>query len=174
VEITAAAPKDGEALIRFLSDCGMRIGEVFALDASDYDRHEQTIRIHRTAQEGRITEGLKGKRGGGQERTAPVPNRLAELLDRRIRRVGLLFPTPRGSVWRYRNFRRDVWDPACRATGLWPTPHDFRHSFVSEMRTAGVNDDDLAAITGHTVTMMLAHYSHPLGRSFDDVRKAIG
>lgn len=171
----AAAPKDSEALIRFLSDCGMRIGEVFALAREDYDRREQVIRIHRTAHEGRITEGLKGKRGGGEERFAPVPDCLAELLEARPVRIDsdLLFPTPRGSVWRYRNFIRDVWDPAREATGLNPTPHDFRHSFVSEMRAAGINDDDLAAITGHSVTTMLTHYSHSLGRSFQSVRDAL-
>jgi integrase len=171
----AAAPKGSEALIRFLSDCGMRIGEVFALAREDYNRRDQVVRIHRTAHEGRITEGLKGKRGGGEERFAPVPDSLAELLEDRPIRIDsdLLFPTPRGSVWRYRNFIRDVWDPARKATGLDPTPHDFRHSFVSEMRAAGINDDDLAAITGHTVTTMLQHYSHPLGRSFDDVRRAL-
>lgn len=172
----AAAPKDSEALIRFLSDCGMRIGEVFALGWRDYSSREQVVRIHRTAHEGRITEGLKGKRQGREERTAPVPDGLADLLARRPIRIDsdLLFPTPRGAVWRYRNFRRDVWDPACKATGMDPTPHEFRHSFVSEMRAAGINDDDLAAITGHTVTTMLQHYSHPLGRSFDSVRNALG
>ena len=172
----AAAPKECEALIRFLSDCGMRIGEVFALGWRDYDSREQVIRIHRTAHEGKITEGLKGKRQGRDERAAPVPDGLADLLERRPIRIDsdLLFPTPRGKVWRYRNFRRDVWDPTCKATGMDPTPHEFRHSFVSEMRAAGINDDDLAAITGHTVTTMLAHYSHPLGRSFDSVRRALG
>ncbi len=173
-EFAAAAPKDSEALIRMLSDCGLRIGEAFALDASDYDPKDGVIAIHQTAHEGRRTEGLKGKRGEGGARTAPVPPPLAELLAARPPRIGLLFPTPRGSVWRYRNFIRDVWDPASAATGLDPTPHDFRHSFVSEMRAAGINDDDLAAITGHTVATMLTHYSHPLNRSFDAVREAMG
>jgi hypothetical protein len=42
------------------------------------------------------------------------------------------------------------------------------------MRAAGVNDADLAAITGHSVLTMVSRYSHSLGRSFEDVRRAVG
>jgi hypothetical protein len=39
---------------------------------------------------------------------------------------------------------------------------------------AGVDDADLAAIAGHTVLTMVTHYTHALGRSFDQVRGVIG
>jgi integrase len=68
----------------------------------------------------------------------------------------------------------DVWKPASVRCGLEPRPHEFRHSFVTHMRAAGVDDADLAAITGHTVLTMLRGYSHSLGRSFETVRKAVG
>jgi integrase len=34
---------------------------------------------------------------------------------------------------------RVVWYPAQRASGLLLRPHDFRHSFVSHMRAAGID-----------------------------------
>ena len=50
----------------------------------------------------------------------------------------------------------------------------MRHSYVSHLRAAGVDDADLAAIAGHTVLTMVTHYTHALGKSFDQVRGVIG
>lgn len=86
----------------------------------------------------------------------------------------LLFPTPTGRLWRQRNFYRDVWYPAQRASGLDIRPHECRHSFVTHLRAAGVNDADLAQIAGHRVETMLSRYTHPVGESFDRVRAVIG
>jgi len=173
----AAAPKDSELLVLILSDCGLRIGEALPLEVAAFDPKRKELSIEQTAYEGQISRGLKGKR---DERTftrqVPVHDSLAKRLAERAqeRGDGLMFTTPRGKLWRYRNFIRDVWGPASEATGLSPTPHDFRHSFVTHMRAAGINDEDLAEITGHNVLTMIGYYSHPLRRSFDDVRRAIG
>lgn len=77
-------------------------------------------------------------------------------------------------MWRERNFYRDVWRPAQKASGLDVRPHECRHSFVTHLRSAGVNDADLAEIVGHSVGTMLARYTHPAGMSFEAVRVAIG
>lgn len=50
----------------------------------------------------------------------------------------------------------------------------MRHSYVSHLPAAGVDDADLAAIAGHTVLTMVTHYTHALGKSFDRVRGVIG
>jgi site-specific recombinase XerD len=86
----------------------------------------------------------------------------------------LLFPTPTGKLWRQRNFYRDVWKPAQEASGIDVRPHEMRHSFVTHLRAAGVDDADLAAMAGHRVETMLSTYTHALGRSFDRVREVIG
>jgi hypothetical protein len=62
----------------------------------------------------------------------------------------VLFPTPTGRIWWERNFYRDVWQPAREASGLDCTPHDFRHSWVTHLRAAGIDASDLAEIAGHT------------------------
>jgi site-specific recombinase XerD len=85
----------------------------------------------------------------------------------------LLFPTPTGKLWWEKRFYRVVWQPAQTATGMDIRPHEMRHSFVSLMRAAGVDPADLAAITG-TVATMHGRYTHPLRRSFDQVRAAVG
>jgi integrase len=86
----------------------------------------------------------------------------------------LLFTTPTGRMWRERNFYRDLWRPAQEVSGLDIRPHECRHSYVTHLRAAGVNDADLAAIAGHRVETMLARYTHALGSSFAKVRAEIG
>ncbi len=77
----------------------------------------------------------------------------------------LIFTTPSGRMWRERNFYRDVWKPTQEASGLDIRPHECRHSYVTHLRAAGVNDADLAEIAGHRVETMLARYTHPVGKA---------
>jgi integrase len=109
-------------------------------------------------------------------RVVPCPPGLAALIRATPTRLGttLLFPTPTGRLWRERNFYRDVWEPAREKSGLDLRPHEMRHSFISLCRAAGIDEADLAAITGHTVATMIGHYTHALGRSFDRVRNVVG
>jgi integrase len=83
-------------------------------------------------------------------------------------------PPPRGRLWRERNFHRDVWVPAQLAMGLTPTPHEFRHSYVSNLRAGGIDDDDLAGVAGHTFETMISVYTHALERSHESIRALIG
>ena len=85
----------------------------------------------------------------------------------------LIFTTPRGRLWRERTFYRDVWKPTQKASGLDIRPHECRHSYVTHLRAAGVNDADLAEIAGHRIETMLARYTHALGSSFSKVRRFI-
>lgn len=86
----------------------------------------------------------------------------------------LLFPTPRGRLWRERTFYRDLWKPAQEVSGLDIRPHECRHSYVTHLRAVGVNDADLAEIAGHRVETMLATYTHATRQSFGKVRGAVG
>jgi site-specific recombinase XerD len=85
----------------------------------------------------------------------------------------LIFTTPRGRLWRERTFYRDVWKPAQEASGLDIRPHECRHSYVTQLRAAGVNDADLAEIIGHRLETMLSRYTHPLEDRFGAIRRAI-
>jgi len=111
-------------------------------------------------------------------RVVPVPATLGWMLEAQINLNGpnckLLFPTPRGRLWRERTFYRDVWKPTQVAADLDIRPHECRHSYVTHLRASGVNDADLAEIVGHKVETMLARYTHAVGESFNSVRGAIG
>src|SRR5689334_6167744 len=60
----------------------------------------------------------------------------------------LLFSTPRGRLRRERTFCSDLWKPSQEVSGLDIRPHECRHSYVTHLRAAGVNDADLAEIAG--------------------------
>jgi hypothetical protein len=61
-----------------------------------------------------------------------------------------------------------------RASKLAIRPHDCRHSWISHLRAAGIDDADLADVAGHTVETMIGTYTHALGRSHDRIRGLIG
>jgi integrase len=165
-----------EAMVRVFTDTGMRLGEVLPLRREDFDG--ETLKVCRTAHEGMILEGTKtdhGEQDAG--RTVPVPATLAWMLEAQINLngpdCGLLFTTPTGRMWRERNFYRDLWKPTQEASGLDIRPHECRHSYVTHLRAAGINDADLAKIAGHRVETMLARYTHAVGQGFDAVRSSI-
>ena len=164
-------PRDYEALILTPGFTGLRLGEVLPLELPDFDGSSFSICL--AAHEGEL---IRSSRQKNHERIVPVPPTLARMLESTPRPPGcdLLFPTPRGRLWRERNFYRDVWVPAQLATGMDPTPHEFRHSYVSNLRAAGVDDADLAEVAGHTIETMISVYTHPLERSFEKIRRLIG
>lgn len=164
-------PHDFEALILTPGFTGLRLGELLALRRSGFDG--QLLLVESSAHEGELVGSSEEK---NHERAVPVPPSLAELIERGQPRtdMDLLFPTPRGKLWRERNFYRDVWVPAQLATGMDPTPHEFRHSYVSHLRAAGVDDADLAKVAGHTIETMLSVYTHALDRSHEQIRAIIG
>ena len=166
-----------EAMVRVFTDCGLRLGEVLPLRREDFDG--ETLEVRRTAHEGRILEGTKTDHGEPDAgRVVPVPATLAWMLEAQINLNGpdceLLFTTPRGRLWRERTFYRDVWKPTQEASGLNIRPHECRHSYISQLRAHGMDDADLARISGHRIETMLARYTHPVGDGFDAVQSAIG
>ena len=165
------SPHDYEALLLTPGYTGLRLGEFLPLRRPDFDGELFVVRY--TAHEGELIESSEQK---NHDRPVPAPPTLAAKIEATPSRIDtdLLFPTPTGLLWRERNFYRDVWVPAQIATGMDPTPHEFRHSYVTHLRAAGIDDADLARVAGHRVETMISHYTHPLERSHEAIRRAIG
>lgn len=160
-----------EPMLRVLADCGLRIGELFALRRADVDGG--LLHVRGTAWEGTVTGSTRQKR---HDRTVPIPTGCAQLLAAMPPRIDVpwLFPTERGRVWRYSNWKRQVWVPARDRAGITATPHDFRHSWVTHLAAAGVDAADLAEMAGHSEQVAARVYTHALRRSFDQVKAVIG
>lgn len=182
----AAAAGEYEAMLRVMSDCGLRLGEVLGL--SNGDVRGDVLSVRGNAHDGVFTEGDQPTKR--HVRTVPIPPALGALLRARPRRIDtqVLFPTPGGQIWWESNFRRDVWNPI-KALRVDPDdessdlvfadmrdarPHLFRHSWESLLHAAGVDPADLAQAAGHTLSTMTGRYVHPLNQSSDAIRKAVG
>lgn len=165
---------DYEPMIATVCLANFRIGEVFALQRSEMDLEALMFYPTGSAYEGEITRGDTETKS--HEGACPIAPSLAEVLRGMPRRIDtkLLFPTPKGTVWHYPNFLRDVWAPAQIASGMDLRPHEARHSYVSNLRAEGIDPADLADVTRHTVQTATKHYTHPTRTSYDAIREAIG
>lgn len=165
----ARAAGEYEAMVRVLSDCGLRLGEMLALERCHDCR--DTLLVENNAWHGRPSEGTKQ----GDSRTVPIPPGLRAVLDAYATPLrGPLFPAPNGRVWHERSFYRVVWYPAQERSGLMLHPHDMRHSWVSHLRAAGADPADLALAAGQTVATATSIYTHSTGGTFDLMRRAVG
>jgi integrase len=168
----AAAAGRHEPMIRMLADCGLRLGELFALRRELQDLKAGEFEVRGSAWKGTVVESSETKR---HDRRGPISPGCLALIRSMPARIDSpwLFPTPSGLLWLVNNFYRDVWRPARVAGGINCTPHDFRHSWVSNLAASGVDQADLASIAGHGLGVQ-ARYRHSLGLSFDAIRGAIG
>jgi integrase len=165
---------DYEPMLATFALSNLRIGEVFALLRAELDLDAALLHPSGNAYKGVITRG--DTREKKHVREVPLAPSLVEVLRRLPPRIDtkLLFPTRKGTCWHDSTFRRDVWKPAQIASGLPITPHECRHSYVTNLRAAGIDPADLAEVTGHDIETATRHYTKPLGRSMDAIREVIG
>lgn len=165
----ARAAGEHELLIRVLSDCGLRVGEMLGLECKHI--RGDTLVVEQRVWDGEVLPGTKQ----GLRREVPLPPALAGMLRQASKdRIGLLFPKPSGDVWWHREFYRLVWTPAVQRTGLAINPHDLRHSHISQLRAAGIDPADLARVSGHTLETATRVYTHALDQSDDLIRSLVG
>jgi integrase len=135
-------------LVRLLAFGGLRINECFAMHWSDVDLERKTLTVRQSVADvnGRL---IVGPTKTCATRTITLPDALrAQLLALKNSQssVALVFPSRRGGYRRYGNWRRDVWDPACKASGINARPHDLRATCASLLIDAGASPGD---VQGH-------------------------
>jgi len=164
---------DDKVLIRLLAYGGLRIGEALALRRRDLDSVRHTLAIRRSVED---VKGYLhvGETKGGEDRTITLPDALSEELARQLESMppgpdALIFGNRKGGYRRYRNWRRDSFDPAVEKAGLTLTPHDLRGTAASLLIDAGASVKDVQLLLGHqdeTTTIRLYARVRP-GRSAD-------
>ena len=104
----------------------------------------------------------------GKSRSVHLPKVVADSLASHLAqhpsKEGLLFAAAEGGVIRRTNFRRRVWKPALRASGIaFPMPrvHDLRHTAASLAIQAGAHPKAIQEMLGHSsITITLDRYGH--------------
>lgn len=163
-------------LVRFACLTGMRQGELFALRERTLDLTGRTLVVEAGAREGRLVQ-TKTAAGRRQVRLSNEALRAVreQLLARAPNELGLVFPTPGGTVWRKDNFMARVFRPAVRRADLAPLRfHDLRHTYAALMVAAGAHPKLLQAQLGHTsINVTLNTYGHLFPDAFADVGEAL-
>jgi integrase/recombinase XerD len=149
--IQAAPPGRDRVLLQLAYGCGLRLGELLALQVGDIDSARMVIHVR------------QGK--GGKDRLVPLSLRLLEELRaywRQHRPRTWLFPGHKpdqaltdGGVQRI--FRRVV-----TRAGLSKhcSMHTLRHSYATHLLEAGVDLLTLKSLLGHRTLETTAHYLH--------------
>ena len=91
--------------------------------------------------------------------------RISEFLDLKKENVHLeeqYFDTEDGKRFLYRNYYDSYWTPLVEQIGIDRTPHCTRHTCISMLSEAGVQDTTIKKIVGHSGAMTLTEkvYTH--------------
>jgi integrase len=141
------------ALITLLGYSGLRWGEAVALDWSTVDLRRRRVKVEAAASEvgGRLEWGTPKTH---ESRTVVIPRLVSDRLG--PSGDGLVFTAPKGGPLRQSNFRRDVWLPACEASGM-PAGllvHDLRDTAASLAISAGASIKAVQRMLGHASAAM--------------------
>jgi integrase len=139
---------------------GLRIAEASGLRFIDVDAADRVIHVRRQfTKSGRVVEYTKTAAG---RRDIPATDELLERLAQRQAFYGLadtdfvFAETAGGKPPTHNNFRRRAWNKIVEKTGLAldegvrVTPHDSRHAAASQLAALGLNEEDGAAMLGHS------------------------
>lgn len=122
----------------------------------------ELLELHKTAVNltgGYIVGGKKTEAGKG--RIVPINKRIRPMIEARMQADGdILFPTPKGCIFLYQNFRVNEWNPLMAKLGMKHTAHDTRHTFISLMTEARVDKLTIQRIVGHSNQDVTDHYTH--------------
>jgi integrase len=140
------APRYMDAVVVLLGT-GLRIGELLALRATDWDGAAATLHVARSR--GALTTK------SGRARHVDVPARVAPILARRAQRGVELFPLCERTL-------RRVLVRACAEAGVRPCRlHDLRHTRITALLLAGVPALYVSQQAGHaSVAFTMSRYGH--------------
>ena len=155
---------DYSPLINSLGYTGLRWGEAVALQVENLDLLRRRIRVTRAMAEVR-GKAVVGTPKDHERRDVPIPaflvDDLADLVAARSP-TELVFPSPKSSILRNGNFRRNVFDAAADRAGLGGiTPHGLRHTAASLAIQAGATVVVVSRMLGHSsAKITLDVYAH--------------
>lgn len=146
------------AIVRLLLDAGIRREELVKINVEDLNLEYREVLVH-------------GK--GGKDRVVPFGSRTAVTLRRYLRARAkrpaaespalFLSTRPRaGGGWRMTGGGvADMLKRRSEAAGLPPIhPHQFRHTWASDMKRHGLGDDQLERLAGWSTPIMSRRYGN--------------
>lgn len=142
-DLLTHSPEHLRPILIAAHETGMRFGEIASPTWEQVDLERGFI--HLRPEQTQTQEGRK----------VPISERLHGVLVQRRKKSGPVFGYRNKSMDSVKRFFKR----ACQLAGIENFRfHDFRHTFVTNMRRAGKQDRAIMAITGHKTMAMLMRY----------------
>jgi len=144
--------------------CGLRKGELMALEIKDYNIFTRELRINKNWDY--VNKVVTTPKTSNSTRTVIVPNIVDEYI---IRLLALYNRMVDNSIDKYLiSYHEHIAattltrkkDRYCKLAGIRMSLHDFRHSHVSMLINNGLQPFEIAKRLGHTVEMVNEVYGH--------------
>lgn len=146
------------ALFYTLMGTGMRIGELLALEITDINYENKSIRVNKQFTKGKFKDGTKNpaRRVSVLEREVYLTDDIIEVLQNHIKSLSegtkLLFPSQVNGYLNVDNLRRRVWQPLLIYVGIDKRVriHDIRGSYADIALSHGASIKFIQNQLGHS------------------------
>lgn len=140
--------------------CGIRLGELLALTAEDFDFEKKTLRINKSYQHIKGKDVITTPKTRKSNRVLTLPNFLSDEMQDYISRLPYLKVDDRIFTITKSGLHHEM-DRGCRETGVKRIRvHDLRHSHVSMLIEMGFSAVDIANRVGHESVKVTYRYAH--------------
>lgn len=140
--------------------CGIRLGELLALTAENFDFEKKTLRINKSYQHIKGKDDITTPKTRKSNRVLTLPDFLAEEMQDYISRLPYLKVDDRIFTITKSGLHHEI-DRGCRETGVKRIRvHDLRHSHVSMLIEMGFSAVNIANRVGHESVKVTYRYAH--------------
>jgi integrase len=161
-----------EAAVVLALSCGMRGGEILALQPQDYDKAGATLAIRRTL----VNNGTQigSPKSKNSHRTIVLPAVAKDALERTDLSGLWMFPSRVGTNLFYHNWIRFQWRPLLASAGVsYRNMHVCRHYVCSILLAKGLPIPSIAKFIGDTEATVLHTYNHLMPNQMHEVAAAM-
>ncbi len=167
MRLIGAVPHRYLAMVTTAAFAGLRFGELAGLERRHIDPLHMTIRVEQQLAKGDSGLEIRAPKTDAGVRTIRVSKTVMKVLVEYLEIYGVVAPdafvftSPNGGPLDRHNFRRRVWKPAQRATGLEAVRfHDLRHHAGTLFADSGVPPRALQRAMGHSTVEASLRYQH--------------
>lgn len=140
--------------------CGIRLGELLALTAEDFDFEKKTLRINKSYQHIKGKDVITTPKTRKSNRVLTLPDFLSDEMQDYISRLPYLEVDDHIFTITKSGLHHEM-DQGCRETGVKRIRvHDLRHSHVSLLIEMGFSAVDIANRVGHESVKITYRYAH--------------
>lgn len=141
--------------------CGIRLGELLALTAEDFDFEKKTLRINKSYQHIRGKDVITTPKTIKSNRVLTLPDFLSDEMQDYISRLPWYLKVDDHIFTITKSGLHHEMDQGCRETGVKRIRiHDLRHSHVSMLIEMGFSAVDIANRVGHESVKVTYRYAH--------------